>query len=87
MFKKRFSVAFLIVVLLFSSVIPGFACSSYTVYSNETIYVMNFDWGLTECRFSVEEITDLKYFILRFNFAGRPVAVASMTSNGFFAIY
>lgn len=87
MISKRFSVGFLVIALLFSSVVPGLACSSYAIYSNETIYGMNFDWGPTECRFSIEEIADLRYFILRFNFAGRPVAVASMTSKGFFANY
>lgn len=87
MTKEIFLIGFLVIGLLLSSVKPGLACTSYVVYSNEIIYGMNFDWGFTDCRFSVEEAADIKYFVVRFKLNFRLASLAAMNSKGFFANY
>lgn len=88
MTKEIFFIGFLVFWgLLLSFVEPVLACTSYTVYSNQTIYGMNFDWGSTDCRFSVEESAGLKYFVARFNLNFQLASFAAMNSKGFFANY
>ncbi|MCP4159162.1 MAG: hypothetical protein GY760_03735 [Deltaproteobacteria bacterium] len=74
-------------VLIIST--QALCCSSFAVYSDKTIYGMNFDYGKFPMKLKIEESKGVKTFHLSFQ---RPVGegrkmwanTAGMNSNGFF---
>lgn len=61
------------------------ACSGYVVYSNETLYGMNYDDGSrAEMYVSIQKEGDMKYFLLYFYQGNRLCAVTGMNTSGCF---
>jgi hypothetical protein len=61
------------------------ACSGYVVYSNETIYGMNYDDRPgPEMYFSIQKAGELKYFLLCFEQGGQLYTVTGMNNQGCF---
>ncbi|MBN2394652.1 MAG: hypothetical protein JXR84_28230 [Anaerolineae bacterium] len=62
----------------------SFACTSFAVYSNETVYGMNFDYPDTEIRFTINPSGSLKVFQMEFEQNGWSPTVG-MNSAGLFS--
>lgn len=61
-----------------------FACTSFAVYSEETLYGMNFDYPDVEIRFTIHPSGDLKVFQMEFLQEGGFVPTVGMNSAGLF---
>lgn len=61
------------------------ACTSFAVYSGETIYGMNFDYPEVEVRLRVRSEGDLRIFELEFQKDGLFIPTVGMNSAGLFA--
>ena len=61
-----------------------FACTSFAVYSNETLYGMNFDYPDTEIRFTINPSGGLKVFQMEFEQNGWSPTIG-MNSAGLFS--
>lgn len=62
-----------------------FACTSFAVYSAETLYGMDFDYPDVEIRFTISSSGDLKVFQMEFLQEGSFVPTVGMNSAGLFA--
>jgi len=62
-----------------------FACTSFAVYSGETIYGMNFDYPDVPVRFTIQDYGDLKAFQMEFKTESGYVPTVGMNSAGLFA--
>ncbi|MGB2964758.1 MAG: hypothetical protein WBB69_12315 [Anaerolineales bacterium] len=62
-----------------------FACTSFAVYSGETIYGMNFDYPDVPVRFTIQDYGDLKVFQMEFKFGDGYSPTVGMNSAGLFA--
>jgi len=66
---------------------PGsaFACTSFAVYSDETLYGMNFDYPDVEVRFTINTVGDLRVFQMEFEQEDGWAPTVGMNSAGLFA--
>ena len=66
---------------------PGsaFACTSFAVYSDETLYGMNFDYPDVEIRFTINAAGDLRVFQMEFEQEDGWSPTVGMNSAGLFA--
>lgn len=62
-----------------------FACTSFAVYSDETLYGMNFDYPDTEIKFTIEPCGDRKVFQMKFADGEGFSATVGMNSAGLFS--
>jgi len=83
MMKKYFT-AILILMVVFCTIYPAYACTSFAVYSDEPVYAMNFDYPETELRLVVEESKKMNVFFLQFMQGGRYQSTAGMNEKGLF---
>jgi len=91
--KASLSALFLVILgFLFGAESPDpiklnspFACTSFAVYSRETIYGMNFDYSDVPVRFTIQDYGDLKVFQMEFKTENGYVPTVGMNSAGLFA--
>ena len=62
-----------------------FACTSFAVYSEETLYGMNFDYPEVEIRFTISSSGNLQVFQMEFMQEGSFVPTVGMNSAGLFS--
>jgi hypothetical protein len=83
---KRIRILFAVCLLLASVVeLHGLACTSFAVYSEKTLYGMNFDYPPNEIRFSIEEHEVGPVFIGSFWMGEHYGRTVGMNGHGLFA--
>lgn len=79
-YSLLFVIFFLLTMVLFNN--HAIACTSFAVYASDTLYAMNFDFPVTELRFSIRTYGQYKYFRMHFDQQGVWRFVTGMNENG-----
>ncbi len=75
---------FLFLAVIFSTLDHAYACTSFAVYSDETLYGMNFDYPETDMKFIIEESNGTKAFFMQFKQGNSYSSTVGMNAKGLF---
>lgn len=81
---KKLHALFIIFVITVLSYSQVFACTSFAVYLQETVYGMNFDYPDVKIRYAISTIDGVKVFHMDFDIYGNLASTVAMNENGFF---
>ncbi len=81
---KKLHALLIILIITMLSYSQVSACTSFAVYSQNTVYGMNFDYPDTKIRYAISNIDGVKVFHMDFDIYGNLASTVAMNENGFF---